>query len=230
MPLTFDSVARKRTENDQAREALLQVVSDEKQQFKAVLDEFYAQSKRSSESYYQTNEAVINTIDRIMAAGDWEDSLFLNNTVKPLRELRAQALEIQKKLQSEEEVRQGKRRALEHNQTLLYVALYQAGDVSMDMWALALRNLPRSVQGRPVYAHEEQAAKAIRNKHNPVHLAYAIIAVDQTDVLESIKTVEDRIGLPLVQLKERAVKANNILELVYMGERYAFSKGQLQRI
>lgn len=230
MSFILDTSARKQTTGLEARESLLEVVKAEKDQFRSVLNEFYEQPKRSTESYYQTNEKVIDTIDRIMAAGDWEDSLFLKNTVKPLRLLRAEALEIRAKLKAEEEVRQGKRRALKENQVLVYVQLYQAGEVNINKWALVLRNLSRSVQGRPVYAEEALVNQSIRAKQNPMHQAYAVIAVAQSAVMLDQQTQEDRTGIPLVAMKEAAVQNQNILELVYLNQRYAYTKGQLHPI
>ena len=46
----------------------------------------------------QALEDMIAAFDRVIAAGDWDSSLFLRNTVKPLEDMREEARQLREQL------------------------------------------------------------------------------------------------------------------------------------
>lgn len=228
MTLGFEQQDKKHTKDQLMRERMLEAVKNEKNAFKKVLDEFYSKTQRDDTSYYEANLKVIETIDHILAAGDWEDSLFLRNTVRPLRELRAQAVALKEQLEAEQQVKEGQKSALQPGQRLVYISVYQAGSGQLIQWEMLLRSLPRYVQGRPIYASEEDIQKALRARQNSVSEAYVVVMVNDADILDQTKKPRiDRLGLPILDLKENAIKIENIIEFVYLNQHYAFRNGKL---
>src|SRR3989338_5803902 len=136
MTLGFEQQDKKHTKDQLMRERMLEAVKNEKNAFKKVLDEFYSKTQRDDTSYYEANLKVIETIDHILAAGDWEDSLFLRNTVRPLRELRAQAVALKEQLEAEQQVKEGQKSALQPGQRLVYISVYQAGSGQLIQWEM----------------------------------------------------------------------------------------------
>ena len=52
--------------------------------------------------------------------------------------------------------------------------------------------------------------------------------VNDADILDQTKKPRiDRLGLPILDLKENAIKIENIIEFVYLNQHYAFRNGKL---
>src|SRR3989344_6005179 len=98
MSMNFDSETRNKSNDSENKRRLAEAVQAENERFKKVLDEFYAEPKRSKEQYAEINQKILETIDRLLTAGDWESSLFLRNAIKPLLKAKEDVLKLQKEL------------------------------------------------------------------------------------------------------------------------------------
>src|SRR3990167_1083131 len=163
MTFTLASSARFDLKNEELKRHLIQCVDEEKKHFVQVAEEFYRLGRRTDDDYRKLCQAVINAIDQVLLANEWDTSLFLRNTLKPLRNIRDQAFELQKRLG--EKIETGYvEPMLAENITKLYISLYQTNGHDLKQWALQLGSLSSNMIGRPIYQHEEDVIKIIRTK------------------------------------------------------------------
>ena len=94
MTTAIASNMKSQVEQLQARAQLLGNLSVEKQKISAAIDHFYTQAVRNDASCLRALDEVITSCDRLIAAGDWESSPFLRNTIKPLKAMREQAWQL----------------------------------------------------------------------------------------------------------------------------------------
>lgn len=213
--------------SDELKRKLIQYVAQGRDTFSEHAKQFFNQNNRSEASYYELNEAIIDTVDEILSAEPWGDSsLFLRNVVKPLKEIRDQALAMREHF-SGIPTENLTLPALDANSCFVYVSLFQHAGNDIKQWQSQLNSIQSHLSGRPLYAKEDQAQHAIRQKLNQTSEAYAIIMMDQNFLRITEEARTDRYNIPLVSVAPQAITAESIVGFVHLGKRYRFLDGQL---
>jgi intracellular multiplication protein IcmQ len=182
----------------------------------------------------QQAQAILKALDETIATGPWEESNFLRVIGKNLREIRdnfanqlGNGLKAQERLKTESNL--ANRIALRAGQQEVFIALYSTEGNNLQTWERILANLPRQMISRPIYADEKDAQSSIKVKENKVNEAYVAIYIDQNDILamHPDKTPVDKLGRPLLSLKDRSLHLDNIIRFVHLSGVYRYSKGRL---
>jgi len=204
-------------------------VEHSKQKFLEAAQAFYADGKRSENQCLNLTNAIIQAIDEVLAAGDWNKSLFLKSTIKPLNRLREEAMNVRSEMLNEQGSEAIPEYQLKANEIKIYISLYQAEGLDLHKWALQLSSIDRYVMGRPIYRHESEVKKIIRQKLAQHSEAYAVIAIDPNKILmqEFVAAKLDRQGFELLTLQVGAVDESRVVEFVHMGKRYHFNNRRL---
>lgn len=229
MTLGFSTQARDKAKGDALKQQLLACVESKKTNFMHFADNFYHQGKHDTADQLAFCQNVIDTVDQIMAAGNWQTSLFLRNTAKPLLAVREQALQIKAELLgSHAEVNQELDVVPEDTQ-LVYLSLFQTTGDNLQQWALQLASINTNLLGRPVYEREEDVQKMINRKQQRSSEAYVIVAIKKTDIQNDGYQAprQDRHGNPVLSLKAGSIKADNIVGFVHQGKQYRFINNRL---
>ncbi|MCB1826930.1 MAG: Dot/Icm secretion system protein IcmQ [Coxiellaceae bacterium] len=212
------------TNSDALKQALIDCVKQEKADFMQVIKAFYSQGQRTREDYLALTDALIEAMNGVLNANDWDDSLFLRNALKPLKKIRDEAVALKKEATATMEDKQITLRDLAEDEMLVYISIFQSAGDSLRKWELQLSSLRSHLLGRPVYENEADVAKVIRQKLVQTSEAYVIVAIKKHDVENFAYQANrvDRCGNPLLTLKDTAVKPENIFEFVHQGRRYFF--------
>ncbi len=229
MSLGFTADARTKLKNDEIKHQLLDLVTSEKNEFSKIADTFYNKEHHNDADYIEFCQAVIKAIDTILDGGDWNDSLFLRNTVKPLQKMREQAQQLLEQANNRHTSEQVTAPTLEAGKVAVFISLFQNDGHNLRKWEMQLRSIKGYLLGRPVYQNEADVQKVIRAKLAPVNEAYITVALDQGAIRNPAHQLPrvDRYGNQLLTLAEGAVTPDKILEFVHAGKRYCFSEGQL---
>lgn len=217
--------------SQELKKKLLECLDQEARQFSEVARTYVTKGQLSKEDKTGLLTAIIAAIDHVMAAGDWNSSLFLRNTLKPLIAIK---LEAETELQCFEEIanaRLKQKRVLASDEIEVYISLFQSDGYNIAKWAMQLRSLDRYTVGRPVYENEADIEKRIRlrNTAGVANEAYVVVAIKKTDIQANLNqaSLNDQFGNPLLQLKDTAVRNGQIDAFVHQGTRYDFVDGQL---
>jgi len=213
-------------QENSSQETLLALLQSEKANFLQIAEGFYELQRRTDEHYIQFCRDVIQSIDRVLSAGDWEQSLSLRNAIKPIRELRTRAAEMLARVTGEISAEQYQVEIAEDAE-LIYVSLFQVHGSDLSQWELQLRSLPRYMIGRPVYKDESHVQTVIRSKVNGDNDAYVVLAVPPGALQQHAVKKTDKHGNELVQLKQGQLLLQHIVEFVHMGCRYHFIDNKL---
>jgi len=230
MPMSFDSSSRNAIKDEQNKQQIIEAINAENDRFNKLTEAYYSAPQHSKEEYQQYFKEMLTIIDRILAAGDWEVSLFLRNTVKPLKKVKEEIVALQSQFENKLEEEDIAPLSISEGKQLIYLLLYQADGNNLKKWEQLIRTLPRYVQGRPIYESEEHVKKSIRSKLDTSTEAYAVILIDKKNVLpitSGVISSSDRLEQPLVTLRENTVALENILEFVHLNKRYRFQRGKL---
>ncbi|HLD16991.1 MAG TPA: Dot/Icm secretion system protein IcmQ [Coxiellaceae bacterium] len=227
--MSFDKASRDREADLKNKETLLTVLQREEEVLDQLSHEFYNSPRKDNELSQKVSTGILTIINRILEAGDWDTSLFLRNTIKPIRKLKEEILAATAATGSDQAAKNPLEQ-LRESQQAVYISLYLAGGHDLKSWERLLKNLPRYVQGRPVYEKEESVQRLIRSKADPSADSYVVVAIRKQDILAPSSytgTVVDRLDQPLLTLKEGAIQAEGIVEFVHLGQRYRFDRGRL---
>lgn len=213
----------------QNRKQLLGCLHAEKQNIIDAIEKFYSQNTRHETAALQALEQMIQAFDRVLNAGDWESSLFLRNTVRPLRNMRAEAWELRERLMGREQPMIVDAPQLAAGMIRVYIAIFQYKAQNAKAWEAQLRSLPQYILGRPIYREESAVQQAIRAKLIQTSDAYVCVGIEEKAIQsgEFHPTQVDKQGNTLLQLAPGAVKSENILEFVYQDKQYLFLEGKL---
>ncbi len=208
---------------------LIECLEKEKDKFVTIAQAFY-QKQRSDASALALTKDIIETVDRVLAAGDWDDSLFLRSTIKPLKQIREEAMAVRDELIArdikEDDIQEPE---LADDVIKLYVSLYQADGHDLKKWAAQLSSITSYMVGRPIYNKEQDIQSVMRQKLSQTSEAYAVIGIEAKKIItnEFSRGREDRWGHELVNVESGAVTPDNVVEFVHAGRRYHFRKQQL---
>lgn len=121
--------------------------------------------------------------------------------------------------------------ALRSGQQEVYVSLYSSDGTNLQSWERIIANLPRQMISRPIYSDEEQVRALIKSKENKVNEGYVAIYINKTDIipLSQDKTLYDRLGSPLLTLKDRSLNTENITRFIHTSGQYTYYKGRLTK-
>lgn len=183
----------------------------------------------------EQSKAILKALEDAINEGPWEESNFLRVIGKNLREVRdkfASKVNIPDQDQDKIAAHLANRIALRSGQREIFIALYSSTGSNIQSWTHILANLPRQIISRPIYANEQDVKEIIRTKVNPNNEAYVAIYISKDDILPTLpdKTPKDKLGKPLLTLKDNAIKIENINRFVHVTGTYKYSGGRLVKI
>lgn len=177
-------------------------------------------------------DAVLAALDDLIESGSWDESNFIKIIGKNIREIRnnfanAVHLPTQEKIKDTSQV--ATRMALRSGQQEVFIALYSSDGGNIQSWEKILANLPKQIISRPIYNDEDSVKSIIKTKDNKQNEAYVAIYVNQSDILDIPleKAPLDKLGKPMLSLKDRAIILDNIHYFVSQLGTYKYVKGQL---
>lgn len=183
----------------------------------------------------EQNDAILNALNDAIAQGPWQHSAFLKVIGKNLLEIREDFLNQlgasgQAQLKAESHL--ANRIALRSGQQEIYVSLYSMDGSNLQSWEKIIANLPRQMISRPIYADEEDIKAALKIKENKKNEAYVAIYINQNDILSlgPDKASIDKLGKPLLSLKDKTLNVDNISRFVHISGVYQLNKGRLVKI
>ncbi len=176
--------------------------------------------------------AVLKALDDAIQEGPWDESNFLKVIGKNLREIRDQfAMEIGLQAQEEERTAAGfaKQSVLRRGQQEIFIVLYSSEGSSLFSWERILANLPKQMISRPIYALEQHVIDIIKTKDNKINEAYVSMNISENDILEMgpDKISLDKLGKPLLALKNKSLNLESINRFVHESGTYRFNHGRL---
>lgn len=181
----------------------------------------------------QVNQ-VIKALDDAIEQGPWDKSNFLKLIGKNLCEIRDNLMTHLSTLSAENTKiasNLANRIALRSGQQEVFIGLYSSDGNSIQSWERILSNLPKQIISRPVYANEKDVKDLIKTKEKKINEAYVSIYVNRNDLLSLApdKVPVDKLGRPLLSLKNKSIDLENINHFVHLSSVYTYSKGRLQK-
>lgn len=218
-----------RAKKDAVKRQLLADMRAKHEDVMKKISQFMRQDLRDKEDYVTLAQSIIDDVDSVLQANDYESSLFLRNTVKPLKKVRQDVIGLLEQFNAEQERETNKAPVLQADMMPVYVLLFQQQGHNMQRWTQLLDGLERNVLGRPVYEHEEDAAKAIRLKMTGEQEGYVKVAVP-TSAIRTNAGFTDRFGSSLLSLAPGSIRGQHILEFVHGKKHYHFLGGELVHV
>ena len=229
MTVEFPQQSRSDLKNEALKRELIERLHEEQDKFLAIAECFNALGRREEKDYLNLCNAIIEAVDRVLAVGEGENSLFVRNTIKPLKKIREQALDMRDRFTHS--IRPNSMFTPESNENSikLYVSLYQSLGHDMKKWAEQLASLGSYLIGRPIYEREQDVIQAIHTKLSQTSEAYLVVVVDKSKIISQghAQQRKDKFGHDLVMLVPGAIGTGNILEFVHQQRRYHFYENQL---
>ncbi len=177
--------------------------------------------------------AILKVLDEAIEQGPWDASNFLKVIGKNLREARDQfsnQSNVLEQVKSKIEMHLAKQLASQKsNKREIFVSLYSAHGTDLQSWERIIINLPKQMISRPIYDNEEDVKALIKTKENKMNEAYVSMYVGQHDVLllSEDKTPVDKLGKPLLTLKDKSLCLDNINHFVHQSGIYYYDQGRL---
>lgn len=182
-------------------------------------------------SEQQTDE-ILKALDEAIDSGPWEESNFLRVIGKNLREIRekfANQVNASGHEKSKVASHLANRIALRSGQQEIFISLYSSDGTNLQSWERILINLPKQVLSRPIYESEDDVKALIKTKENKNNEAYVSMYISQSDILPIApdKTPVDKLGKPLLTLKDKSLSTDNINRFVHITGTYQYVQGRL---
>lgn len=167
---------------------------------------------------------LIASMEQVLQVSDSEGSLFLRNTIRPVRSLYEKMLLLQANLLDENK-KKITAPAIPEGMIPVFISLFQTEGLNLDKWTMLVRYLSRYIQGRPIYREEEHVLKLIRRKIENNSDAYVVVAIKPEMIVDSSRI--DRNGCELLTLLDQAVQTQYIIEFVHQHKRYCLVENKL---
>lgn len=176
---------------------------------------------------------ILKAFDDTLQQGPWEESNFLRVIGKNLKEIRESFLQQHPTPMVAENPNLTPAQAVHianaKNQQEVYIALYSSEGNNFQTWERILANLPRQMISRPIYSNEEHIQAITKTKENKVNEAYVAIYIDPSNILSlaADKTPTDKLGVPLLSLKNNALSLDKITRFVHQHTTYDYTNWHL---
>lgn len=176
---------------------------------------------------------VLAILDKALHEGPWQTSNFLKSIGKNLQTIRN---DFAKKIESDADNLQKNTEkaqlAIKAGQKEIFISLYSSTGSNLQSWERILNNLPRQLISRPIYSNEESIVSIIKSKENRLNEAYVSLFINENSLLSlpTEKIPVDKLGQPLLTLKDNAITLENISRFEHQSGTYSFSNARLIRI
>ena len=183
----------------------------------------------------EQTDGILKALEDAIELGPWEASNFLRVIGKNLREIRdgfVNQLHAAGQEKSKNMPHLANRIALRSGQQEIFISLYSSDGENLQSWERILGSLPTQMISRPIYVNEEDVKALIRTKEHKINEAYVSIYISQNDILTlpPDKIPLDRLGKPLLTLKAKSIRLENINRFVHKTGTYHYSYGRLKKI
>lgn len=174
---------------------------------------------------------ILESLDNAIKDGPWEESNFLRAVGKSLQEIRQHYVEHiesnSRQIKDEEKANLTNLRRI--TQKEIFVSLYSSEGDNLQSWERIVANLPKQMVSRPIYGEESEVIQWMKSKPNRSNEAYVSFHVEENDILSLAidKAQFDKFGKPLLVLKDRALRIENINRFVHTSGTYSLRKGRL---
>ena len=177
----------------------------------------------------------LQALDEALSAGPWNETSFIVVVGKKLKLLRDDlAAKIAKFEEDETSAPEyvAHRAHLSASHKLVFVSLYSIEGINIGSWERIIDNLQRQIVSRPVYAQEEDVQNIIKTKDKKINEAYVSLYIAQADILElpADKIPLDKLGKPMMVLKDNAINLQNIEYFYHITGKYRYSHGHLAKV
>jgi len=183
----------------------------------------------------EQTEAILKALDDSIAEGPWEKSNFLRVIGKKLIDIREKFVSQLQTSDSDKEKTASdasKLLALHSNHQEIFVSLYSADGMNIRSWERILFNLPKQMVYRSIYTVEDDVKELIKTKPNKNNEAYVSIYINPNDILmrPQDKIPLDKLGKPLLSLKDNSIDLDNINHFVHNSGTFRLFHGRLIKI
>ncbi|MEI8054401.1 MAG: Dot/Icm secretion system protein IcmQ [bacterium] len=168
---------------------------------------------------------VVETIDGLLATGDWENSVFLKASAAKLRELRTQAQQLSllggQAQQEQKAIVTASAKTIQPGYSQVFILLYQVDGANLQEWYRTVKTLVDYSVTRPAYKDEAYVKEFIRSKTSGVERnGYAVVNIKSDDFYNVEQPPVDALGHQLFVLKESSIKLENIVEFIHANKQH----------
>lgn len=180
----------------------------------------------------QQKKAILKSLEDAIKKGPWEKSNFLRAICKSLQAIHdnfENKINERSQKQIKEEAHEASRFSLRSDQQEVFVSLYSLDGANIQSWEKIISNLPGQMISRPIYLKEEQVISFLKTKENKENEAYVAIFINKSDIinLPPDKAIIDKLGNPLLSLKDKTLDLNNISRFVHSSGVYKYKGNHL---
>jgi intracellular multiplication protein IcmQ len=173
---------------------------------------------------------ILKALDEAIQQGPWTYNLFFRGIGKKLEDAR-EHFKHDLSLDKEALEAQASNIASEISREFVevYISLYQAQGAELAKWLAVINSLIAHNISRPIYKNEADVQAVLRTKLNRQNDAYVVAQVRLANLmpLPKDKPPVDRMGHPLLLLRENAIQLENIIRFVHVSGVYYLRNGAL---
>lgn len=187
------------------------------------------------ETIRQKSEKLLEALNTAISSGSWDETNFVVIVGKKLRAMR-DMLAAQLKEADEDPANSpaflARKMAMQGTLKQVFVGLYSLEGTNLQSWERIIANLRRQMVSRPVYANEADIQAIIKTKEKKINEAYVSIYIDPNDMLDlsTDKVPVDKLGKPMLVLKDSAIHLENIDYFMHVTGKYQYIRGRLNQL
>lgn len=179
---------------------------------------------------------ILAALDKAIAEGPWDKTVFLSAMGKKLLELRTR-FKQELDLAEQSALKEAKKSVVGlFNNTHpelkeVFISLYNVDGNNIRKWEKIIEALEHHPVTRSVYGSEDEIKALFRTKTNLINEGYVAVYIPQSSIIHTTadKTPHDRLGYELLLLKDKAVKLDNIHYFKHISGRYNYKENKLTR-
>ncbi|MBX9586405.1 MAG: Dot/Icm secretion system protein IcmQ [Gammaproteobacteria bacterium] len=190
-------------------------------------------SKEKDNSDLETLKSFIDTVDKTLATGGWQETFLLQNMEKKIKELREEAITLQNQIKTENQAKSmGVTKTQLDDLQTVFVSVFQQDYNDLRSWERTLKSITDYSITRPVYKEEEHIKEMIRGRPDPNKEGYVVVLVKRQDIVKGLpgKPAIDKLGYELLNIKEGGIKPGGIQRFILSGRTYEYVEGSLKLI
>ena len=212
------------------RSKLLECFAASEELIMSAVENFESQPERTLKARLVLTHQLLKIVDELLSYEDWGMSPFINQLLKPTREMQAQLQSFLSENESGKQMVEDSLLECPTGYKEAYLLMYQLQGDDLAGWICQLQDLSTMAISRPLYSSREAVERCIRLRGYMPTDAYAVLYLPTDYLYDETDEKKDKWGQPLMQFRKSQLPPEMVKQFKYQNQEYRLEDGLLRKM
>lgn len=216
--------------SSQLKDKLLSLFVESEEKIQQAVDGYESLDERTLEARVVLTHQLLQIIDDLLQADDWESSPFLKQLLRPTKELKEQLLQFLSENEGLVDSGSWSPRVCMPGYREVYLLMFQSDGESLNAWEDQLTDISSILASRAMYPTRDSIERVLRLRGGQDSDAYAALHIPSDFIMSLDEPNQDKWGQEILTLKSDNITSKCIAYFVHLSVTYDFVESRLVKV